>query len=62
MERTQQERIGVTVGKVNPPHLGHLDLIETGAAQVDRLYVLLGDRPDQTIPAHHRSEWPPRLA
>ena len=49
--------IGVTVGKFNPPHLGHLYLIETAAAQVDRLYVLLGDRLDQTIPAQDRAAW-----
>ncbi|MDH3261402.1 MAG: AAA family ATPase [Acidimicrobiia bacterium] len=49
--------VGVTVGKFNPPHLGHLHLIETAAAQVDHLYVMLGDRPDQTIPAHRRRAW-----
>lgn len=49
--------VGVTVGKFNPPHLGHLHLVETGAAQVDRLYVLLGARPDQTLPAADRAAW-----
>jgi NadR type nicotinamide-nucleotide adenylyltransferase len=49
--------VGITVGKFNPPHLGHLHLIETAAAQVDRLYVLLGDRPHQTIPAGQRQAW-----
>ena len=53
----QPARIGVTVGKFNPPHLGHLHLIETAAAQVDQLFVLLGDRPDQTIPADRRKAW-----
>ena len=51
------KRIGVTVGKFNPPHLGHLFLAETAAAQVDRLYVIVGDRPDQTIPACDRARW-----
>jgi NadR type nicotinamide-nucleotide adenylyltransferase len=49
--------VGVTVGKFNPPHLGHLHLIETAASQVDHLYVILGDRPDQTIPATRRQAW-----
>lgn len=50
-------RIGVTVGKFNPPHLGHLYLLERAASEVDHLYVLLGDRPDQTIPAADRAAW-----
>jgi NadR type nicotinamide-nucleotide adenylyltransferase len=49
--------VGVTVGKFNPPHLGHIHLIETAAARVDHLFVLLGDRPDQTIPADRRKAW-----
>ncbi len=49
--------IGVTVGKFNPPHLGHLHLIRTAAARVDRLYVLLGDRPGQSIGAEQRARW-----
>jgi NadR type nicotinamide-nucleotide adenylyltransferase len=49
--------VGVTVGKFNPPHLGHLHLVEEAAAQVDHLYVLLGDHPDQAIPAERRKEW-----
>lgn len=48
---------GVTVGKFNPPHLGHLHLIETGAARVDRLWVLLCDRSDQTLSATDRAAW-----
>ena len=49
--------VGVTVGKFNPPHLGHRYLIETASTQVDHLYVLLGDRPDQTLPATRRQAW-----
>lgn len=51
------ERIGVTVGKFNPPHLGHLHLVETAAQEVDRLFLLLCDRPDQTLPAEQRRRW-----
>ena len=49
--------IGVTVGKFNPPHLGHMHMINTGASQVDHLYIILGDRSDQTIPAETRKRW-----
>lgn len=49
--------VGVAVGKFNPPHLGHLHLIRIGASLVDRMYVLLCDRPGQTIPAERRRRW-----
>ncbi|MDH3499657.1 MAG: AAA family ATPase [Acidimicrobiia bacterium] len=49
--------VGVTVGKFNPPHLGHLSLIESGAARVDHLYVLVADRFGETIPAVDRARW-----
>lgn len=52
-----RHRTGVVVGKFNPPHLGHLHLIATGAAMVDHLFVILGDRSDQTIPAARRAAW-----
>lgn len=45
------------MGKFNPPHLGHLHLIEQGAAQVGWLYVLLCDRPDQSIAVELRRRW-----
>lgn len=54
---TSRPRVGVTVGKFNPPHLGHLHLVTTGAAAVEHLWVLLADRPDQTIPAEDRRRW-----
>jgi HTH-type transcriptional regulator, transcriptional repressor of NAD biosynthesis genes len=57
MRRSAERRVGVTVGKFNPPHLGHLHLVRTGASQVDTLYVLLCARPDQSIPAETRAEW-----
>lgn len=55
--RSSQNRVGVVVGKFNPPHLGHLHLIEKGAAQVETLFVLLCDRPDQTIAVDRRRVW-----
>lgn len=50
-------RVGVAVGKFNPPHLGHAHLLTVGAARVDHLHVLLCDRPDQTLPAADRAAW-----
>jgi len=49
--------VGVTVGKFNPPHLGHLHLIRCAAGRVDHLYVLLGDRTGQSIGAYRRARW-----
>jgi HTH-type transcriptional regulator, transcriptional repressor of NAD biosynthesis genes len=49
--------LGVVVGKFNPPHLGHVHLISTGAGLVDQLFVLLCDRPDQTLSAEQRRRW-----
>ncbi len=45
------------VGKFNPPHLGHLHLIERGASEVQTLFVMLCDRPDQTISVERRRAW-----
>lgn len=56
-DRPVRGLVGVAVGKFNPPHLGHLHLIRKGASIVDRLYVLLCDRPDQTIAVGRRFDW-----
>lgn len=48
---------GVTIGKFNPPHLGHLHLIQRAASLVQQLFVVLCDRADQTIPAELRRSW-----
>lgn len=50
-------RVGVAVGKFNPPHLGHAHLLTVGAARVERLHVLLADRPGQTLAAADRAAW-----
>ena len=50
-------RLGVTVGKFNPPHLGHQHLVTAAAERVDELHVLLCDRADQTIAAADRATW-----
>ncbi|MCP3939767.1 MAG: AAA family ATPase [Actinomycetia bacterium] len=49
--------VGVVIGKFNPPHLGHLYLIEKGAAQVGTLFVLLCDRDGQSIGVDQRRSW-----
>lgn len=48
---------GVTVGKFNPPHRGHLLLVRTAARQVGHLHVLVPGRDDQTLPAVDRARW-----
>ena len=48
---------GVVVGKFNPPHLGHVYLIQQASHRVERLYVILCDRQDQTLSAAQRREW-----
>jgi HTH-type transcriptional repressor of NAD biosynthesis genes len=50
-------RLGVTVGKFNPPHLGHRHLLATAAARCDSLHVLVGTRPGQTLDPGDRAAW-----
>lgn len=47
----------MVVGKFNPPHVGHIYLIEQGASQVETLFVMLCDRPDQSISVERRRCW-----
>jgi NadR type nicotinamide-nucleotide adenylyltransferase len=55
--RPNVDRLGVTVGKFNPPHLGHAHLITSAARAVDRLVVMVCDRPDQPLDAEDRATW-----
>lgn len=49
---------GLVVGKFWPPHRGHQLLLETAAAQVAELVVLVYARPDSaTMPATARAHW-----
>jgi HTH-type transcriptional repressor of NAD biosynthesis genes len=51
-------RTGLVVGKFWPPHRGHQLLLETAAAQVTELIVLLYANPDDaTHPAPVRAHW-----
>ncbi len=56
-DRCLPDLLGVTVGKFNPPHLGHAHLITSAAQEADRLVVMVCDRPDQTIGAEDRAAW-----
>ena len=51
------QQTGLVIGKFNPPHLGHLHLINVGASKVDHLDVVLCGREDQTIPLEKRHSW-----
>jgi HTH-type transcriptional regulator, transcriptional repressor of NAD biosynthesis genes len=51
-------RTGLIVGKFWPPHRGHQLLLETAAAQVAELLVLVYARPDSPVhPAAERAQW-----
>ncbi len=50
-------RLGVTVGKFYPFHQGHEHLLQSAAAQVDRLVVLLCYKPGQELPGRERAAW-----
>jgi NadR type nicotinamide-nucleotide adenylyltransferase len=48
---------GVVIGKFLPPHRGHRHLIETAAAAVDHLDVIVCARGDQDIDGRLRAAW-----
>src|SRR5438874_1668554 len=48
---------GLVIGKFYPPHRGHKYLIDTAAARVDRLTVILCGKEGQTIPPELRAAW-----
>lgn len=54
-------KLGITVGKFYPFHLGHDYLIEQAKAQVDHLVVLVGYKPTQSISGTLRANWIRRL-
>ena len=54
--RRRWER-GLVVGKFLPVHSGHLHLIRTAAASVDRLDVVVCERATQAIPGRTRARW-----
>ena len=55
---TYSNATGLVVGKFWPPHRGHQLLLETAAAQVAELVVLVYANPDSTqFPAAVRAQW-----
>lgn len=50
-------RLGVTVGKFYPFHRGHDHLLQSAKAQVERLVVVVGQRPGQGLPGALRAAW-----
>lgn len=49
--------LGVTIGKFYPFHRGHDHLIQSAKAQVERLVVVVGQRPQQELPGALRASW-----
>ncbi|HTN81138.1 MAG TPA: adenylyltransferase/cytidyltransferase family protein [Acidimicrobiales bacterium] len=45
------------MGRFCPPHLGHSHLIDTAAAQVDRLVVFVNTREGEPVPGELRARW-----
>ncbi|OJU65024.1 MAG: hypothetical protein BGO01_15085 [Armatimonadetes bacterium 55-13] len=48
---------GLVIGKFLPPHLGHKFLIDTARSQVDRLTVMICDRPEYGVDGRLRADW-----
>jgi NadR type nicotinamide-nucleotide adenylyltransferase len=48
---------GLVIGKFLPPHRGHNHLIGTALAQVDRLSVIVCDKPEMRPEGRLRAEW-----
>jgi HTH-type transcriptional regulator, transcriptional repressor of NAD biosynthesis genes len=48
---------GVVIGKFLPPHRGHKFLIDTAAAQVQKLTVIVCEKPDDFISGQQRAAW-----
>lgn len=50
-------RTGVVIGKFYPPHRGHKYLIDSAAARVDRLTVIVCGKPEQLLGGELRAAW-----
>jgi HTH-type transcriptional regulator, transcriptional repressor of NAD biosynthesis genes len=48
---------GLIVGRFDPPHLGHSFLIDSAAAQCDRLVVYVNSRSTDAAPGRLRAAW-----
>ncbi|MCM1110953.1 MAG: AAA family ATPase [Clostridium sp.] len=50
-------RTGFVLGKFCPLHNGHLFLIDRAACEVDRLYIVVDNTMEETIPVARRISW-----
>lgn len=48
---------GLVIGRFDPPHRGHDLLVQTALSQSRELFVLICERPSDSIPASLRAEW-----
>jgi len=58
MNKDNNLKIGLVIGKFAPFHLGHIDLLKFALTVVDKLYVVVYHCPDKTnIPLNQRAGW-----
>ena len=51
------KKIGFTIGKYAPYHIGHKYLIETALKDMDELYVVVYDTPNLKINIEDKIKW-----
>lgn len=54
---TPRLRTGLVLGKLLPPHLGHLYLVGCALRQVERLFVVVEHVEGEPIPSELRVQW-----
>ncbi|MCH5585825.1 AAA family ATPase [Shimazuella sp. AN120528] len=58
MKNTASKKVGLTLGKFAPLHLGHQYMIQTAVEEMDEVLVVIYDSPEVTdIPLSVRSKW-----
>lgn len=53
----ERERVGLIIGKFDPPHRGHSLVIDIARGYVDHLIIFVRGTAEQTIPAQNRVAW-----
>ena len=51
------KKIGFTIGKYAPYHIGHKYLIETAVKNMDKFYVVVYDTPELNIKMEDKIKW-----
>jgi len=54
---SEPKRFGAVIGKFDPPHRGHLQLVDTALAQTDEVTVIVCARRSDFVPGDERLEW-----